>query len=60
VFFGEFPKQFEGHMHDVNLSEKIALGLLSLVLVGIGIFPSVIVPMVETGVDRILILLGGM
>ncbi len=60
VFFGEFPKEFEGHMHDVNPSEKLALALLSLVLVGIGIFPSVIVPMVETGVQRVLILLGGM
>ena len=60
VFFGEFPKEFEGHMHDVRPSEKLALALLSLVLVGIGMFPSVIVPMVETGVDRILILLGGM
>jgi NADH-quinone oxidoreductase subunit M len=60
VFFGEFPKEFEGHMHDVNPSEKLALALLVIVLIGIGIFPSVIVPMVETGVDRILILLGGM
>ncbi len=60
VFFGEFPKEFEGHMHDVNPSEKLALALLVLVLVGVGIFPSVMVPMVETGVDRVLILLGGM
>jgi NADH-quinone oxidoreductase subunit M len=60
VFFGEMPKEFEGHMHDVNPSEKLALGLLSLVLVGIGVYPSIIVPMVETGVDRVLILLGGM
>ena len=60
VFFGEFPKEFEGHMHDVNPSEKLALALLVLVLIGVGIFPSVMVPMVETGVDRVLILLGGM
>ncbi|HKJ27564.1 MAG TPA: NADH-quinone oxidoreductase subunit M [Anaerolineales bacterium] len=60
VFFGEFPKEFEGHMHDVRPSEKLALVLLCLVLVGIGIFPSVMVPMVETGVERVLILLGGM
>jgi len=60
VFFGEFPKEFEGHMHDVNPSEKLALALLCLVLIGIGIFPSVMVPMVETGVERVLILLGGM
>lgn len=59
VFFGEFPKEFEGHMHDVNPSEKFALVLLCLVLIGIGIFPKVMVPMVETGVQRVLFLLGG-
>jgi NADH-quinone oxidoreductase subunit M len=59
VFFGEFPKKFEGHMKDVTRSEKLALLVLCVVLVGVGIFPSVLVPMVETGVDRILILLGG-
>jgi NADH-quinone oxidoreductase subunit M len=59
VFFGEFPKEFEGHMHDVNPSEKFALALLCLVMIGIGLFPAVIVPMVETGVDRVLFLLGG-
>lgn len=47
-------------MHDVNPSEKLALALLCLVLIGVGIFPSVMVPMVETGVQRVLILLGGM
>ncbi len=60
VFFGEFPEEFEGHMHDVTRSEKLALALLCLVLIGVGIFPSVMVPMVETGVERVLILLGGM
>jgi NADH-quinone oxidoreductase subunit M len=54
VFFGEMPKEFEGHLHDVNPSEKLALVILCVVLIGIGIFPSVMVPMVETGVERIL------
>jgi NADH-quinone oxidoreductase subunit M len=59
VFFSEMPKELEGHMHDVTNSEKLALGLLTLVLVGIGIFPGVMVPMVETGVQHVLTLLGG-
>ena len=59
VFFGKFPKEFEGHMKDITTSEKIALAILCLVLVGVGIFPSVMVPMVETGVERVLFLLGG-
>jgi len=59
VFFGDLPKELEGHIKDARLSEKIALGLLCLVLIGIGVFPSVIVPMVETGVQTVLGLLGG-
>jgi len=59
VFFGELPKALEGHMHDITRSEKVALGLLCLVLVGVGLFPAVIVPMVESGVNALPILLGG-
>lgn len=54
VFFGELPKEFEGHVHDVTVSEKIALGVLSTVLVGVGVLPKVMVPMIESGVDHIL------
>ncbi|TAK12965.1 MAG: NADH-quinone oxidoreductase subunit M [Anaerolineae bacterium] len=60
VFFGEFPAEFEGHVHDVRPSEKFALGLLALVLVLIGIFPGIMVPMVEAGVEHVFTLLGGM
>ncbi|MDH5505716.1 MAG: NADH-quinone oxidoreductase subunit M [Anaerolineae bacterium] len=59
VFFGDLPKALEGHIHDVTFSEKLALGLLSLVLVGLGLFPSIMVPMVESGVDKVLALFGG-
>ena len=57
VFFGELPKEHEGHLHDVNPSEKLALAILCVVLIGVGIFPSVMVPMVETGVEIVLMLL---
>jgi NADH-quinone oxidoreductase subunit M len=59
VFFGELPKELEGHMHDIKPSEKLALGILCVILVGIGLFPGVMVPMVESGVDAVLGLLGG-
>lgn len=59
VFFGEMPAELEGHMHDVTRSEKVALGLLCLVLVGVGIFPGLMVPMVQQGVNAVLSLLGG-
>lgn len=60
VFFGEIPENIKDHMHDVTRSEKLALGLLCLVLVGVGVFPSVMVPMVESGVAWVSALLGGL
>jgi NADH-quinone oxidoreductase subunit M len=59
VFFGDLPKELEGLMHDIKPSEKLALGILCVILVGIGLFPGVMVPMVESGVDAVLGLLGG-
>jgi NADH-quinone oxidoreductase subunit M len=60
VFFGELPAALEGHMHDIAPSEKVALGLMCMVLIGLGIFPAVMVPMVESGVDALSSLLGGL
>ncbi len=59
VFFGELPAELEGHMHDITRSEKLALGVLCTVMIGIGIFPGVIVPMVQSGMSYVLALLGG-
>jgi NADH-quinone oxidoreductase subunit M len=59
VFFGELPAELEGHMHDIKPSEKLALGVLCVIMVTVGIFPNVIVPMVQSGVSTILSLLGG-
>lgn len=54
VFFGDLPKALEGHIHDIAPSEKLALGVLCLVLVGVGIFPSVMVPLIVSGVNTAL------
>jgi NADH-quinone oxidoreductase subunit M len=59
VFFGDLPAELEGHMHDIRPSEKLAIGLLCLIMVAIGVFPNVIVPMVQAGVNSALALLGG-
>jgi NADH-quinone oxidoreductase subunit M len=59
VFYGSLPEEFEGHVHDVTALDKVALVLLSAVLVIMGIFPRIIVPMVESGVNNVLRLLGG-
>jgi NADH-quinone oxidoreductase subunit M len=59
VFFGKMPESYADHIHDVSALDKVALVLLSVILICVGIFPSVMVPMVESGVDHILRLLGG-
>jgi NADH-quinone oxidoreductase subunit M len=59
VFFGDMPAEFVEHVHDVNVLDKVALVFLSVILVGIGVFPRIMVPLVESGVDNILRLVGG-
>ncbi len=59
VFFGELPAELEGHMHDVRPSEKLAIALLCFIMIAIGVYPNVIVTMVQSGVNHVLALLGG-
>ncbi|MEW6716308.1 MAG: NADH-quinone oxidoreductase subunit M [Chloroflexota bacterium] len=59
VFFGKLSGEYEQLVGDVNALDKVALVLLSGTMVIIGIFPSVMVPMVESGVENVLRLLRG-
>jgi NADH-quinone oxidoreductase subunit M len=59
VFFGDMPEKLEGHMTDVTLLDKVAIATLCLLMIAIGLFPGVMAPMVQTGVENILRLLGG-
>ena len=59
VFFGEMPEQFVGHVEDVTVLDKVALAVLCVILVGVGVYPSVMVPIVEAGVNGVLALFGG-
>jgi NADH:ubiquinone oxidoreductase subunit 4 (subunit M) len=59
VFFGNMPAEFEGHIQPINSLDKIALVLLMVLMVGIGMFPGLIVPWVQSGVQHVLTLMGG-
>ncbi len=59
VFFGQLPEEFEGHIHDVTILDKVALVLLSGILIALGVFPGLMVPLVQSGVENIMRLLGG-
>lgn len=60
VFFGEIPAELEGHLCDVSVMDKVAIGLLAAIMVAIGWFPGLMVPMVESGVNNVLRLVGGL
>jgi NADH-quinone oxidoreductase subunit M len=59
VFFGEMPEALRTTVGDVGVLDKAVIVFLSVIMIAIGIFPSLIVPMVNSGVDRILLILGG-
>ncbi|MFN2196654.1 MAG: NuoM family protein [Anaerolineales bacterium] len=59
VFFGSVPDDLEGHLHDVRVLDKVALVVLSVVLLVLGFYPNIMVPMVETGMQNVLRILGG-
>lgn len=59
VFFGEMPAHFEGHISPLTALDKVAIVTLCLLMVALGLFPGLMAPMVQNGVDNILRLLGG-
>ncbi len=59
VFFGEMPAHLEGHISPLTALDKVAIVTLCLLMVALGLFPGLMAPMVQTGVDNILRLLGG-
>jgi NADH-quinone oxidoreductase subunit M len=59
VFFGKMPEEFVGHFDGATVLDKVALVFLSAILIVVGVYPSIMVNMVESGVENIMRLLGG-
>jgi NADH-quinone oxidoreductase subunit M len=59
VFFNPMPEKLEGHIADVTKFDKTAIATLCFFMVLIGLFPVVMVPMIQKGVENVLRLLGG-
>lgn len=59
VFFGEMPKEFEGHIEPISALDKVAIVTLCGIMILLGIFPALMAPMVSNGVQNVLRLLGG-
>jgi NADH:ubiquinone oxidoreductase subunit 4 (subunit M) len=52
-------EEFEHHIGDVTTLDKVALAMLCGIMVSLGVSPSLMVPMVSSGVSNVLRLLGG-
>ncbi len=59
VFFGEIKPELDVSVTDITVKDKVAVGLLATMMVGLGVFPTLMVPMVASGVENIMRLLGG-
>ena len=59
VFFGEIPAELAKTVEDVGILDKVVIVLLSGIMVALGWFPSLMVPVINSGVDNVLRLLGG-
>lgn len=60
VFFGELPAAYETQVGNISVMDKIVIVSLSTVMIALGLFPhALMAAMVQSGVDRILTLIGG-
>jgi NADH:ubiquinone oxidoreductase subunit 4 (subunit M) len=53
------PANLEGHISPITALDKVAIATLCLCMVLLGLFPSLMVPMVQSGVENLMRLLGG-
>jgi NADH-quinone oxidoreductase subunit M len=59
VFFGPMKEEFDHHIGDVTVLDKVALTMLCIIMVTLGVLPSVMSGLVSSGVERIVALFGG-
>ena len=60
VFFGQMPAEFEGNISHSTGMDKVAIGLLAAVLVLLGVFPGLMAPLISSGAENVIKVLGGM
>ena len=59
VFFGPLKPEFEEHVGDVTILDKVALLILCAILIFVGLYPSIMMDLINTGVMPIVARLGG-
>lgn len=59
VFFTKLPAEFEHHVGDVTIMDKVALGVLVSVLLALGWYPAWMAPLVASGAANVMAILQG-
>jgi NADH-quinone oxidoreductase subunit M len=59
VFFGEFDAEKYPEVGDIAITDRIILILLGAPLILLGLFPPIMAPMIESGVQPVIAILGG-
>ena len=60
VFFGQMPAEFEGNISRSTGMDKVAIALLAAVLVLLGVFPGLMAPLISSGAENVMAVIGGM
>jgi NADH-quinone oxidoreductase subunit M len=60
VFFGEYNRERYGNLPPITFVERVVLLLLGVPLIVLGLYPSIMAPMITEGVIPVLMLLGRM
>ena len=59
VFFGEFNKERYHDVGDIAITDRAVLLLLGIPLIVLGMYPAIMAPMIESGVQPLITILGG-
>ncbi len=59
VFFGQAGSEYAQQSMNIHIQDKIVIALLVGVIVLLGCFPLLMSPLIQSGMDHVLVLLGG-
>ncbi|MCE1255296.1 MAG: NADH-quinone oxidoreductase subunit M [Anaerolineae bacterium] len=59
VFFGQANAEYASLNLNIHVQDKIVIALLVCVIILLGFFPSLMSPLIQSGMDRVLTLVGG-
>ena len=51
--------EYANSVGDVNIQDKIVIGLLVVIMIALGSFPILMSPLIQSGVNHVMVLLGG-